>query len=157
MARDVSAPTRRDINSTSGTKTLELIRINHVDLPASLAFVNDNENVTSNGELFTAIHFNLEPPDDLAQGLPKARLSVDNVGREITDWLDASTGGRGATVDILYVSRATPDVVEYATTLELAGVSQSPVTISGDLGYKNLLALPAVAMQYRPDTAPGVF
>ena len=57
----------------------------------------------------------------------------------------------------MVVLRATPDVIEvdYRLSLESLKVDQSKVV--GELGFGNLLDLPAVAVRYDPSTAPGLF
>lgn len=62
------------------------------------------------GYLYKAVGFELIPPDDLEQGLPEASLRVDNVGHELTDLIETTKGGRGATMTVREMFRGTPYV-----------------------------------------------
>lgn len=136
---------------------LMLLEINHADLIDPIRVVNDTDDITSNGELFTAVSFRTTLPDDLDQGNPRAGLAVENVGRELTQWLELSGGGQGATVRMMQVLRSDPDVIEWEVTLDLNAVRQTMPEVTGQLGFDDLLNLPGIALTYRPDVAPGLF
>lgn len=148
---------QENVNRTSGTAPLLLLEITHDDLPQPIRVVRDNQNITSNGDDYIAMAFAITLPDDQEQGLPKAQLAVDNIGREMTTWLDASGGGKGAKVRIMQVMRDTPNVIELDMTLDLTNVSMTSTVISGTLGYQDILNQSAVVPTYRPDTHPGLF
>lgn len=57
----------------------------------------------------------------------------------------------------MIVLRETPDVIEADYRLGLERIVVDQWKISGELGYGNLLDLPAVAVRYDPSTAPGLF
>ncbi len=154
---EFSRALQRDVNSTSGVLPLVLLQIDHAALAEPIRVVCDNQALTSQGEIYVAFAFDIALPDDFSGRLSKAVLSLDNVGRELTRWLEASGGGRGATCTIRLVRRAAPDIIEYETTLELANLHIGWLKVSGELGYEDLLNRPAVQLQYRQDTAPGLF
>jgi len=136
---------------------LHLLEISHTGLTQPVRVVNDNQDVTSAGNLFIACPFTIVLPDDFENQLPKARLSIDNVGRDLVYWIETSGGGQGASVRIMQIMRSAPDVIEFDVTLALNNVRVTMTEISGDLGFENFFARPAIALQYRPETAPGVF
>lgn len=141
---------------SSSDVAVVLLEISHPDMPSPARVVRDTQDLVSGGNVFVATGFDFTFPDD-GSSEPRASLVVDNVGRELMSWIDASRGGRGAEVRLMVVLRATPDVIEadYRLGLERIVVDQSKV--SGELGYGNLLDLPAVAVRYDPSTAPGIF
>jgi len=157
MARSLSASAKRKMNATGGEAPVLLLEIDHPDLPGPVRVVKDNEDLTSTGNLFVAMAFDITPPDDLSTGLPRATLRVDNIGRELTQWLNVSGGGKGATARMMYVMRDAPDLIEWETTLELSNVTQTPASVDGQLGYTDILNLPGTVQTYRPETAPGLF
>lgn len=108
-------------------------------------------------ETYIACAFRISLPDDIAQQVPRARLAIDNVGKELTQWLDASNGGRGSTVRVMQVMPDAPDVLESDVTLDLVNVRQTMLQITGELGYQNVLNLPASGINYRPDNTPPLF
>ncbi len=158
MARSYSNTFKEKSNSTGADEApLYLLEIDHADLSSPVRVVNDNQDLVSNGNTFVAMAFRVTLPDDLQHGLPHAKLSVDNIGRELTQWLESSGGGKGATVRIMQVLRSDPDTLEFDITMDLSNVSMSMSQITGTLGFEDLLNRPAVPLTYRPDTTPGLF
>src|SRR5690606_14932886 len=102
MPHAYSDAARRNLLATSADEPyLTLLEIRHPDLAEPVRLVNDVENITINdpdlGSLvYIACPFRLVKPDDVDQQLPRATLEVDNIGRELTQWLEASNGGKGA-------------------------------------------------------------
>jgi hypothetical protein len=153
--------TKKFKETTASTGAAEwpvlLLEIVHSALAEPIRLARDTLDLTHLGNVYTAMHFDAAPPEDLEEGEPRAALSVDNVGKELTQWLEASGGGRGATVRMIQVLRSDPDVVEWDVTMDLADVNVDLLRVEGRLGFDSLIHLPAVALSYRPDTAPGVF
>lgn len=170
-----SQRTRRAMLATSGAEPiLELIEITHPDLAEPARFVNDTENVQFEGHTFYATAFRVVRPDDVDQQTPQARLSVDNIGRELTQWLEYSNGGKGARCRFLTALRSNLEpysvgyfaqdytqpvsgLPDYDMTLDLSGISITNTEVSGVLSFKNTLDQPAVAVRYDPFTSPGMW
>ncbi len=143
--------------NTSGEAPLYLLEITHDQLAVPARYVNDNQDIVSNGDTFYACAFRITLPDDVDKQLPRARLTIDNVGRELTQWLDASAGGRGASVRAIQIQRDDPDVLEYDITLDLLSVSQNLMAITAELGFEDTLNLAGLPITYRPENTPGIF
>lgn len=149
---------KRALNATSAEEpVLELIEITHPDLAVPARFVNDTQDITSNGALFYATSFRLTKPDDVDQQTPTAKLSVDNIGRELTQWLEVSNGGKGARCRIMVVLRSEPNILQFDMTLDLTGLSINNMEVSGALGFQNTLMQPAVTVRYDPLSSPGLW
>ena len=158
MAKNYSATLKEKINSTSASETpLLLLEIDHPDLPAPVRVVNDNQDLVHQGNTYTAMAFRASLPEDLEEGMPRARLAIDNVGKELVAWLEASGGGQGATVRMIQVLRSTPDIIEWEVTMDLTNLSMTALEVSGVLSFDDLLNRPGVTLTYRPETAPGLF
>lgn len=156
--RSYSSNFRREISSISRPSApLLLLEINHADLATPVRVVNDNQDLVSNGNTFTALGFHATLPDDLSQGQPRAQLFIDNVGRELTQWIESSGGAEGATVRMIQVRRADPDTIEWEVTMDLTDVSMDANQITGTLSFTNLLDVPGIAVFYRPENTPGLF
>jgi hypothetical protein len=82
---------------------------------------------------------------------------VDNVGRVLTDWIDSSKGGRGATARFIQVLPSDPDTIEWDLTMNLDNIEMDALRVRGELTFDDLLNLPAVAVTYRPEVAPGLY
>lgn len=149
---------KRNLHATSAEEPLlELIEITHPDLSVPARFVNDTQDITSNGALFYATSFRLTKPDDVDQQTPTAKLAVDNIGRELTQWLEVSNGGKGAKCRIMAVLRSEPNTLQFDMTLDLTGLTINNFEVAGMLGFQNTLMQPAVTVRYDPLTAPGLY
>jgi hypothetical protein len=158
MARSYSTTYQRTVNATAAAEVPRLLlEISHPALGEPLRFVNDTDALVHQGQTYIAAPFRYVLPDDFEGQLPRAQLQIDNVGRELTDWLEATEGGAGAGVRMLQVLRSDPDVVEWEVQLELQGVLMDVFTVSGQLGFEDVLNRPACALSYRPETAPGLY
>ena len=161
MANDYSANFKEKTGSTSCEAPLVLLEITHDQLAAPIRVVNDNQDfvlqVGSPSLTFTALAFRITLPEQMTGSLPKARLAIDNVGRELVQWIDQSNGGAGARVRIMQVMRDDPAVIELDLTLDLLNVQQNALEIVGELGYDDTLGRPAILAIYRPENTPGMF
>lgn len=158
MARSYSAQYKSTLAKVSAEEApLILLEINHVALTQPVRVVNDMQDLTSNGNLFIACPFRYVLPDDFENQLPKAKLAVDNVGRDLMHWIETTSGGQNSTVKMMSVMRSRPDLIEWSSTMNLYNVQATMKEITAELGFDNMFAKPAVALQYRPDNTPGIF
>lgn len=158
MARTYSAKYRETVNAVSARESrLLLLQIDHPDLAAPIRVVSDTQDVTCRGSLYQALAFSCSVPDDQQGQLPQARLEMDNVGRDLTQWLEASQGGLGASATLMEILRSEPDVIEWSITMDMTGMSITPQKVTASLSFLDTLNQQAVAVQYRPSTAPGLF
>lgn len=158
MPRTYSPAASRNLLATSADEPfLVLLEISHPDLDEPIRVVNDTQDVTVESNLYLACAFRLTLPDDIDGQVPRAQLEVDNIGRELTQWLEYSQGGKGAKCRILQILRSEPDVIEFDMTLDLSGLSIDNLAVRGTLGFVNTLDQPAVKVRFDPISAPGVF
>ena len=163
MPKQLSNTLQRTINAVSARESVVvLLEIDHELLVQPIRVANYSNDIVSNGDNYTALRFNFSLPSDLAQGLPTADLSIDNVQlppeeNSIAEWLDLSDGGAGATVRMMGVLPSDPDNLEFDITMNLANLSVTPLEIRGTLNYEDILNRPAIFLKYRPDTAPGLW
>ena len=166
---------RRNLLATSADEPIVVaLEIFHTDLAEPIRVVNDSIDLWVEDHQFVACRFQLIRPDDVDQQVPKARLSVDNIGRELTQWLEQSNGGKGAWCRMITVLRSQSEeyaidyfaevytygeapIIEYEMTMELTGLSIDNFAVSGDLGYQETLNQAAVAVRYDPVTAPALW
>jgi len=158
MARTYSLTARRQLHTTaSDDPPLVLLEITHVDLPDPVRVVGDSQDLMSNGDLFVGLGFRVRLPDDTQGQQPRAELSVDNVGRELMQWIEQSAGGRNAKVRFMQVLRSNPDNIEWEISMYLNNIKASVAEVSGELGFPRLLDVPAVQLRADPQTMPGIF
>lgn len=157
MPKSYSSLARHGIHQLDGELPLVLIEITHSGLPEPVRVVGDTADITSNGHLYIAAPFRIVMPDDQEGQVPKARLAIDNVGSAIMDWVETSSGASGAQVRMMQVMRGTPDEIEFEITMDLTNIEATPLEVSGQLGFDDVLNTPAVQVKYRPDNTPGLF
>ena len=158
MPRNYSLTARRRLSEVSAAEQpLVLLEISHADLPQPVRVVGDTQDLVSGANTYVAMAFRLVLPDEVRGQQPRARLAVDNVGRELMEWIESSAGGRGAQVRIMMVLRSAPNNIEWEITLELSNISVTPQEVSGELGFPRLLDVPAVQVRADPQTMPGIF
>lgn len=157
MAKSYTAHFKEETSSTTGSEPSYLLEITHTQLAVPVRVCNNTEDIVSNGNTFIACAFRIQLPDDVAQTMPKVPIAIDNIGRELTQWLEASNGGKGAVVKIMQVMRDTPNVIEQSYELFLMNVHQNIMEVSGELGMENILDMPCLAATYNPETSPALF
>lgn len=158
MAKNYSANFKSTLAEVNAPEApLILLEIDHEALSAPIYVVNDTDDVVSNGNTYIAFPFRCVLPDDFESQIPKARLAIVNVGRELMYWIETTSGGQGSTCTFKQILRSNPNLVEWEITMNLYNVSVTMQEITAELGFENLFSKPAISRQYRPDTASGLF
>lgn len=147
--------TLAQVSSNEGT--LVLLTIVHPSLSIPVRIVNDMQDLESNGDLYIGCPFKCVLPDDFEGQLPKAALSIDNVGGELIEWIETTDGGNGSVVTFSQVMRSRPNQIEWSITMNLYNVHITQQAVTAELGFENLFAKPAIKMKYRPANSPGIF
>ncbi|ANN66475.1 DUF1833 family protein [Bordetella bronchialis] len=158
MSRAISTNGRRQLLATSADENLLVcLEIIHPDLAEPIRVVRDTQDLLARGNTYTACPFDITLPDDIEGQIPQATIQVDNVGRELTEWLEFSRGGQGARCRLILVYRSDPDVFEYDLTMDMTGLKIDNQKVSGNLGFVNTLSQVAVVKTFTPQTAPGLW
>lgn len=142
---------------SDGQGMLELLTITGGGIVTPVRLVNDTRDITSNGNLFLALPFQVVLPRQSTKETPRATLRMENVGREIGRELEALLPGAELTATIQVVYRATPNVIDYSFTAPLSGVRANVLSISASMGPTDLMRRPVVNARFDPFTAPGLF
>ena len=158
MPRTYSLNARRQLHATaSDDPPLVLLEITHADLPQPIRVVGDSQDIVTNGHVFAGMGFRVRLPDETQGQQPRAELAVDNIGRELMQWIEQSAGGRNAKVRFMQVLRSAPDNVEWEISMYLNNLKCTAGEVVGELGFPRLLDMPAVSMRADPQTMPGIF
>lgn len=156
MSRALSAAAIVSQNEeATGQAWLLLLIIEHATLATPLRFVQNNENITSNGNLFVAWDFEIILPGEDPDNPDTARLTIGNIDPLIIRTLRAISSPPQITVQV--VLSGTPDTVEAEFSgLVLRNTPWDAGTISGDLAFEEILTEP-VATTLTPAMFPGLF
>lgn len=156
--RSYSSAARQNMLATSADEPfLVMLEITHPDLVAPIRVVNDVVDLVSNGNTYIALPFRVTLPDDIRGQIPTASLEIDNIGRELTRWLEVSGGGQGAKCRILQVMRSNPNLIEFNILLDLTNLSITNEVVSGSLGFVNTLGQVSTTINFTPTTAPALW
>lgn len=111
MSVTTSADLRAALYAPSTDKVLiDLVTIEHPDLPSPVRFCTDSVSITSRGNLYTHIRAAMALPDDVEGGQPRIPLVIDNVSRELVIAIRQIESPPTVTVETIVASA--PDVVE---------------------------------------------
>ncbi len=158
MPKTVSNSLRDRIMRTAAPEyPVTMLEISHSLLPEPVRVVRDTLDLISNGHTYIAVPFRFIFPDEKDDEAPRASIAIDNVGRELMQWLEVSGGGQGAKVKMMQVLRSAPDTVEIQIEMDIISVTASPKEVVAELGFENIFFKPLCRAQYRPDTHPGMF
>ena len=159
MPTSYTAAAIEQMNAVSASELpVMLVQIDHPDLPDPVRVTNNAEDVVHNGETFIALAFRLTPPDDLSQGLPRARISIDNVGGQLMEFLEVSAGGLHSSVTLTQVLPSAPDTVQWQIAgLSLTGVAASTSSVDASLTYEPIADRVGCAITHSPERSPGLY
>lgn len=148
---------RRAVTELAPSDTvLFAVEISHPDLATPVRVVHDTAEHVIETHTYTPCAYRIRLAEDVDGQVASAELAVDNVGRALTQWIDASDGGAGATVRIMQVLAETA-AVEWDVKFDVLTVRITQAEVIARLGYDPLLGRPAVQVRYDPTTAPGLF
>lgn len=157
MSRTISASTRRALYAAeSDDAFIILLTLAHADLAAPLRVCSDAADVISRGDVYVAYPFDLSLPDDEEDRAPKARLTIDNVDRQIVATLRGLATSPVLTMEI--VRAAEPDVVEASfRDFRLRNVRYDSQVVQAELTIEDFTSEPYPAGSFSPSLFPGIF
>lgn len=143
---------------TPDTLVVTAVEITHPAVTAPIRVINDTKDRTIAGNNFVAARFRARLADDADGQAPRAELVIDNVGEELTQWVESSDGGNGAVVKLMQVVDSHWDgVVEWSVELDVVGMRVTTQSVTARLGFDPMLHRPAVQIRHDPDHSPGLF
>ena len=133
-----------------------LLTIDHADLAEPIRVVNNTEDVTVGADTYIAFPFEIELPGEAEDQLPKARLRIDNVDRQIVDAVRTVSGTPDVTLEIVLASD--PTVTEMGPfEMQLRSADYDALVVSGDLVVEDVLNIRYPGDRFTPASHPGLF
>jgi len=134
---------------------LVLLTVDHADLVEPIRVTANHENIVSNGNLFIGVAFDIELPGEEPDSPPVARLTIDNVTREIAQTIRSINTPADVTIEV--VRMADPDTIELNFLgFKLRNTKVDAMRVTGDLLLDNLMLEPYPADIYSPASFPGL-
>ena len=138
-------------------RLLTALEISHPAIARPVRVINDTIGRAIEGNDYVALRFDARLADDIPGQAPQAELAIDNVGRALTQWIEATGGGVGASVRVMQVLDIDDPPVEWEVTLDVAGMAVDQERVTARLGFDPLLGRVAVTLRHDPQTSPGLF
>lgn len=152
----ISNTAKGQVFQQEGGGFLILLTINHPQLATPLRVVNNTVNITSNGDDFIAYPFKIKLPEEREGIAPLAKLTIDNVSREIIQSIRQIA--TPLSIDIQGVRIDDVDAVEFELpTFKLRNVDWDATQITGDLTLDDISKEPFPQRYFTPSEYPGVF
>ena len=149
---------RKNAMSLAGQAPIYAIEISHPALTDPVRAVADTIPHTIEGNDFPRLFFRFVRPQDQEKQVSRAQAEIDNVGAALTEWVETTNGGRGATMRVMEitpaggVSEVTWEVSLGVVVSEILG-SVVRVTLQGSRLHGRRLVL----LRHDPSTSPGAF
>lgn len=141
----------------TGTAYIVLLTLSHPTLPVPIRVTSDAVNTVSRGNTFIPYPFLVTLPSDDDLQPARARLTIDNVDRTIITSL-RNIGTTPLNLLIEIVTSNTPGTLEFSSgTLTLRNVEGDAISVTGVLGFEELLGEGFPGDSVTPLTVPGVF
>lgn len=159
--REVSPETLQAMMAES-TATVLLPALTFTDpdgVQPTMRVVANNVDIPYGGNTYTALPFKLTLAPDTETSVPQAKISVDNVGLEVTAMIRQVDKKPLIDIELFAVDAAGTVRLELGPTrFTLLSVTATAVTIEGVLGYDfDFLNKSAQAHDFTPGLAPGMF
>lgn len=122
---------------------LVLVDITIPNVPGVIRLVNNNENITFGGQVYTAANFILNPPKFSSKGdIPTVTLQVCNVNQVMEPYMEEHEGGIGSSVTVRVVNAGLlgEDYAELEMTFDVIGASADAQWATFNLGAPNPLS-----------------
>lgn len=114
---------------------LTLLEIGEPGEDPILRIVDDLENVTSNGDVYTAFGFTMKMPDSTGERMSKVKISIDNTTGQFTEAFRAVDQSLDVTMSI--VLREHPDIIEAGPfTFKLRNLERDQSFITGECTHE---------------------
>jgi hypothetical protein len=124
---------------------------------AVLRFVDNNQNITSRGDIFNAAGFSIILPEQTDNTPRPCRLAIDNTDLAIFQTIKQAVG-RDVTATVCVIMASTPDVYERGPLkYRLRNVRATKETIEGEVYDFYLLDRKFPKDTYAPEDFEGMF
>ena len=149
---------KENINSTSGKSVITALMIlEHQDLSFPIRITQNNEDIISNGERYTSCYFEFTPYADIENQAPSASITIDNVGLELSRWIDRSNGAKNLKFTVHIIETSDPDYYQSSMTARLINISMTSKKISATISLEDIINKKAVERTFSEKYTSGLF
>jgi hypothetical protein len=135
---------------------LVLLQITAPSLAATINVVNNYSNITSNGTEYIGFPFDITIPDESESQMPSAKLTIDNVDRQIVEAVRMLT--ETANISISVILASSPNTIERGPySMQMRNVEYDGINVSADLLSDDIFNEPYPGKAFTPTNWPGLF
>lgn len=135
---------------------LTLVTLSHPSFAQDIRLVNNQVDITSRGDIYTAFPLKIKLPMDDGESTREVTLEMDNVGLTFVDELRTVTDL--ITVKLELVLASIPNDVQVSfEDLKISSLSYNKTRISARLFLDNFLNTELTSEQYTPKNFRGLF
>lgn len=144
---------------------ITLVTIDHPNFTAPVRICDDPyeilpiagvRGVVSRGDEYLFLPFSMELPAQDDTGVAKARISIDNVSREIVGAVRSATSALSIDMEVVLASDVdTPEVS--INDFRLEKVNYDALTVTGEISVEYFDLEPYPARRFTPADFPGLF
>ena len=157
MARTVTNPTEQAIFGAETSEVfIVLLEIDHTDLGSPIRVCSDSQDVTSNGDVYSAYPFLISLPIDDSEQDPVMSIRIDNVDRTIIISLRGLTSPPSFQVQVIRLAAPNTIEVEFKD-FTLKQIQYNANEITGTITLESFLFEPYPAGKMTPNDFPGLF
>ena len=140
-------------------KPVYALEIHHPAIANNVRGVGDTQGVTLEGQAYPRLGFRTRLPQDKEGEIRQAGLEIDNVGRRLVEWVEASEGGRGATIRVMeiVIDSARNAQIVWEMTLDVGTTRLVNEKLSVVLVDEGSSVAPAIKLRHDPVESPGLF
>ena len=157
MSRTLSAAARQAMFAQETDKVfLMILEIDHDDMVTPIRVVNNYENITSNGDVYTAYPFLFSLPDEFEDQLTQVDLVITNVNRLLVDNVRSFSSPLTVTMNVILSD--SPDTIEAGPfIMSMREVKYDALKLTGTCSFQDILNESYPEGSYTPADYPGLF
>lgn len=134
-----------------------LLEVTNPSFSGPMRICNDVQDFVSKGVSYIGLPFAFTLPDDVSGQAPRMQLTMDNVGRGISDELERRQPDTTTMAKLIIVARDTPEVHAHVFWLPITRISISGASASATCSVDELMRQSACKQIANPFTLPGLF
>lgn len=135
---------------------LLLVEISHPSFTQTIRLVQDNDDIVIGANTYIGLPMQIQLPQDVAKEAARAKINIDNVGRDLGAEFERLGPGAALDVTLRNVSRATPSIVEYEFVSGANAATIDMTDVSLTLGDDEWMRMNIVNLRADPTTSPGL-
>jgi len=155
----LSAPFKAAATAQQTTKVLlHFVEISHADIGTPLRFVNNKEDVTRLGDVYTGYNFDVQFPEDMPGKSPFCKLTIDNINRAMVTQIRTLSGLSQMTATVNEALHDTPDVTERGPYEFIVNdIDYDRYQVSGRLAFEDFMNDKFPKDRQTAQNQPGLF